>query len=139
MTASTDPTRGHLLRCGPGESVDLARHRALGGFEALRKALAMSPDAVREEVKKGMDEKVAQGGWPHQAPSGYLNDRGTRSLVPDPERSALVRYAFERYATGTVSLSQLASELTERGFTSRSGAAVGASAGIIHTASRPRK
>lgn len=86
---------------------------------------------LREEVKKGMDEKVAQGGWPHKAPSGYLNDRATRSLVPDPERSPLVRYAFERYATGAVSLSTLASELADRGFTSRSGARVGVSA--LHT------
>ena len=86
---------------------------------------------LREEVKKGMDEKVAQGGWPHQAPSGYLDDRATRSLIPDPERSPLVLYAFERYATGEVSLSQLASELAGRGFTSRSGARVGVS--TLHT------
>ncbi|MRS11496.1 MAG: recombinase family protein [Actinobacteria bacterium] len=83
---------------------------------------------LREEVKKGMDEKVAQGGWPHMAPSGYLNDRATRSLVADPVRSPLVRYAFERYATGAVSLSMLAGELKSRGFTSRSGADVGPSA-----------
>jgi len=83
---------------------------------------------LREEVKKGMDEKVAQGGWPHMAPSGYLNDRQNRSLVPDPERSALVRYAFERYATAEVSLSELAGELTSRGFTSRSGVPISPSA-----------
>ena len=83
---------------------------------------------LREEVRKGMDEKVAQGGWPHKAPSGYLNDRETRTLVPDPERSPLVRYAFERYATGEVSLAMLAAELNFRGFTTRSGTAASVSA-----------
>jgi DNA invertase Pin-like site-specific DNA recombinase len=29
----------------------------------------------RQEVIRGMQEKVGQGGWPHQAPLGYLNDR----------------------------------------------------------------
>jgi DNA invertase Pin-like site-specific DNA recombinase len=31
---------------------------------------------LREEVRKGMDEKVAQGGYPHWAPVGYRNDKG---------------------------------------------------------------
>ena len=71
---------------------------------------------LRAEVRKGMEEKVAQGGWPHKAPVGYLNDKNTRSLVVDPERAAHVVWAFERYSTGLVSLSTLASELAERGF-----------------------
>ena len=83
---------------------------------------------LREEVKKGMDEKVAQGGWPHRAPTGYLNDRLSRTLVVDPDRAPLVRYAFERYAAGDVSISSLASELRSRGFTSRTGSEVGVSA-----------
>ena len=39
---------------------------------------------LREEVKKGMDEKVAQGGWPDEAPLGYLNDRKPARIVLDP-------------------------------------------------------
>jgi site-specific DNA recombinase len=76
---------------------------------------------LREEVRKGMDEKVAQGGWPHMAPTGYLNDRKTRSLAVDPVAAPLVRFAFERYASGEVSLSMLADELSAKGFRSRSG------------------
>ena len=83
---------------------------------------------LREEVKKGMDEKVAQGGWPHLAPTGYLNDKNTRTIVPDPESAHLVRCAFERYATGSVSLSMLADELYSKGFRSRSGKRMGSSA-----------
>lgn len=76
---------------------------------------------LREEVKKGMDEKVAQGGWPHKAPTGYLNDKNTRSLVIDPDTAPLVVYAFERYAQADISLADLASELNERGMRTRFG------------------
>jgi site-specific DNA recombinase len=72
---------------------------------------------LREEVKKGLSEKVAQGGWPNGAPIGYLNDRETRTIVPDPLRAPLVRHAFERYATGVVSLRDLANELHAMGLT----------------------
>lgn len=76
---------------------------------------------LREEVRKGMDEKVAQGGWPHKAPTGYLNDKNERCLIVDPRTAPLVRHAFERYATGTVSLLDLAGELNELGYRTRSG------------------
>lgn len=83
---------------------------------------------LREEVKKGMDEKVAQGGWPHRAPTGYVNDKSTRTIVVEPESAEFVRIAFRRYATGTVSLSDLAAELHALGFRSREGKRVGSSA-----------
>jgi len=82
---------------------------------------------LREEVRKGMDEKVAQGGWPHWAPVGYRNNKETRSLVVDQDSAELIRHAFRRYATGSVSLNDLASELFGLGFRSRSGARVYAS------------
>ena len=83
---------------------------------------------LREEVKKGMDEKVAQGGWPHLAPTGYRNDKETRTIVVIPDVAPLVRYAFERYASGQVSLLTLSEELHAKGFRSRSGCRMGASA-----------
>ena len=76
---------------------------------------------LREEVKKGMDEKVAQGGWPHRAPTGYVNDRETRSIIPDPATAPMVRAAFERYAAGNISLADLARDLNGHGYRSRSG------------------
>lgn len=82
---------------------------------------------LREEVKKGMDEKVAQGGWPHKAPTGYLNDKNTRTLIIDPERAPLVRVAFERYATATISLLDLARELSGLGLKTRSGRPISSS------------
>ena len=85
---------------------------------------------LREEVRKGMDEKVAQGGWPHWAPVGYRNNKETRSLVVEPDSADGIRHAFRRYATGSVSLSDLAKELYAQGFRSRSGVRV--SPGSLH-------
>ncbi len=83
---------------------------------------------LRQEVKKGMEEKVAQGGWPHFAPLGYLNDKNTRSLVVDPVGASFVRHAFARYATGLVSLADLRDELYSMGLRSKTGNKVGVSA-----------
>jgi len=55
---------------------------------------------LREEVIKGMLEKAEQGIYPGRAPFGYLNNRGTRNIEAHPENAAIVRFAFECYATG---------------------------------------
>ena len=76
---------------------------------------------LAEEVRKGMDEKVAQGGWPHRAPTGYLNDKNTRTVVVDPLKGPLVAYAFERYGTGSVCLADLCAELASLGLITKTG------------------
>lgn len=85
---------------------------------------------LREEVVKGMDEKVAQGGWPHRAPFGYLNDAATRSLIIDQERAPLILHGFKRYASGVVSVRDLTGELYSLGLRQRSGRKVVAS--VVH-------
>jgi site-specific DNA recombinase len=76
---------------------------------------------LAEEVRKGMEEKVAQGGWGHKAPIGYLNDKNTRTVVVDSLRAPLVAWAFERYASGVVSVAQLSRELESRGLVRKNG------------------
>lgn len=44
-------------------------------------------DNLSEEVKKGMTEKAEQGHWPSVAPLGYINNRETHLIEPDPERA----------------------------------------------------
>ena len=51
-------------------------------------------DNLSEETRKGMNEKVAQGGYPHRAPAGYRNDKATRTVVVDPDKAAFVRRMF---------------------------------------------
>lgn len=87
-----------------------------------------------QEIRKGMDQKAAQGGWPVRAPFGYHNvrkdgpgRRGESVLEPD-QQGPLVAWAFERYATGSLSLDALTEALAEKGLRNRLGNPPGKSA-----------
>ncbi len=73
------------------------------------------------EVKKGMRQKVIQGGTPGRAPLGYLNERRfedgreVRTITIDPERAEHIIWAFYAYASGGWSVTRLAAELEARG------------------------
>ena len=78
------------------------------------------------EVKKGMGEKVKNGGTIGKAPLGYVNvrridDKGReeRTVELDPERAPLVKLAFEEYATGNWTVANLADHLAACGLTTR--------------------
>ena len=57
-------------------------------------------DNLREEVKKGMQEKAEEGMYPGRAPFGYKNDQATRTIIPHPERAPIVARMFEAYDSG---------------------------------------
>ncbi|MFH1653750.1 MAG: recombinase family protein [Pseudomonadota bacterium] len=61
-------------------------------------------DNLSEEVKKGLYEKAANGEYPGQAPTGYLNDKEKHIMLIDPERAPLIKKIYELYATGEYSL-----------------------------------
>ncbi len=78
------------------------------------------------EVKKGMGEKVKNGGTIGRAPLGYLNirridDKGReeRTVILDPDRAPLIKIAFEEYATGNWTIAELAEHLAACGLTTR--------------------
>ncbi len=77
------------------------------------------------EVMKGMRQKAIQGGTVGRAPLGYLsvrtvqNGRDERTVEVDVERGYRITWAFHRYATGEVSMSQLADALNQQGMTTR--------------------
>jgi site-specific DNA recombinase len=68
---------------------------------------------LREEVKKGMREKAEQGVYPARAPFGYRNDKTTRTIVVDPERTRVLKRIFELYGSGQHSLTSLRKALLE--------------------------
>jgi DNA invertase Pin-like site-specific DNA recombinase len=78
-----------------------------------------------EEARKGMRQKVLKGGWPHKPPRGYVtvrNEDGRGSRLELHRRdSALMRSAFELYATGHYSVKALAQRLANDGLTAKSG------------------
>jgi len=82
-------------------------------------------DNLSEEIRKGLDEKAAQGIYPTHAPLGYLNaqEPGTKRkiIVPDPARACHVRELFELYGTGSHSLETLAKHARRQGLTTKKG------------------
>jgi site-specific DNA recombinase len=89
---------------------------------------------LSQEIRKGLDQKAAEGGWPTVAPIGYRNVRreggGRRgeALLERDEQAPLVVWAFERYATGSWSLSALTEALAAKGLRNRRGNPPGMSA-----------
>jgi site-specific DNA recombinase len=70
------------------------------------------------EVKKGMQQLVRNGGWPHLPPRGYkvVRDAGGKGQIVLDERVApAIRIAFESYATGMRSITDVRDELAEHG------------------------
>ncbi|MEQ1933072.1 MAG: recombinase family protein [Fimbriimonadaceae bacterium] len=82
-------------------------------------------DNLSEEIRKGLNEKAAQGIYPTHAPLGYLNsvEPGTKRklIVPDPARAHLVKALFEAYASGTHSMETLTTMARSMRLTSKKG------------------
>jgi DNA invertase Pin-like site-specific DNA recombinase len=78
---------------------------------------------LSEETKKGMRQKVLQGGWPHLPPRGYRIEREgvTSRVVIDPVEGPLLAEAFELYASGWFSVKRLCGHLAKSGLRSRHG------------------
>lgn len=82
---------------------------------------------LSEETKKGMRQKVLQGGWPHRPPRGYVavrqadeKNRGSHCEV-HPRQGPLVTKAFEMFATGHVSIDTVAMRLAADGMIGATG------------------
>jgi len=105
----------HLVKEGQIMSRDSRSHeKFIHGIKALMAKNYI--DNLSEETKKGMAEKVSQGGYPHHAPVGYRNDPATRSIVVDTEKASYVRKMFEWFAQGHVSLGEIRKRCIADGF-----------------------
>jgi len=78
-------------------------------------------DNLGEEASKGMLEKARQGLYPSYPPLGYLNERESRSIVPDPDRASLILKLFKAYATGRESYEALVLLAFQMGLRTRKG------------------
>ena len=71
-------------------------------------------DNLRENVKRGLRQKIRNGVWPGWAPVGYLNNPKTRLIDIDREKSRKVKKLFELYSTGEYTLKSLANWCKEK-------------------------
>ncbi len=71
-----------------------------------------------EKCKAGILAKALKGFRPCRPPYGYENDgpRDKRTAVINEKRANFVKKAFELYATGNYTISELANELYRQGF-----------------------
>jgi site-specific DNA recombinase len=79
-------------------------------------------DNLSEEVKKGLHQRVlGQRRWAFPPPLGYRYQGVEREaeIVPDEERFALVKKAWELLASGQYSLRELAGQLNKLGLRTR--------------------
>ena len=65
-------------------------------------------DNLRENVKRGLRQKIRNGVWPGWAPVGYLNNPKTRMIDIDKDKTPRVKKLFELYSTGEHNLKSLA-------------------------------
>lgn len=76
---------------------------------------------LSENVKRGNRQKLTQGGWPCNAPFGYLNNKVDKTLYADPIHGKHIQMIYEYYSTGLYSFAKLANKLHEVGLRSKSG------------------
>jgi site-specific DNA recombinase len=72
-------------------------------------------DNLRENVKRGLRQKIRNGVWPGWAPVGYINNLKTRGIDVDHAKAPKVQKLFELYATGAYTLGSLANWAKENG------------------------
>lgn len=78
---------------------------------------------LKENTKRGLNKKIADGEWPTKAPIGYLNytiDKQNKIKV-DNIRAPLVKKAFEMYSTGLYSVEEVWRRMKQAGLTNTKG------------------
>ncbi len=71
-------------------------------------------DAISDNVKRAMEQKLRKGEWPSKAPYGYKNmttPQGTADIIVDEYGMRIVQKMFELYATGAYSMDILCQKL----------------------------
>lgn len=103
------------------EHIDMATPMGRLMLKMMASFAEFYSDNLASEVSKGRAERARQGLWNGDLPFGYRSTGDPRQPpVIVPAEAALVREAFERYASGTVSAHAIASWLNEQGARPRS-------------------
>ncbi len=73
---------------------------------------------------EGMKKRLEQGGWPHDAPIGYVKSKtsqGITSISPDPDTAPIVKEFLETFATGQYTVKQAKDLAFEMGLKGKKG------------------
>lgn len=94
-------------------------------METVLSGFAQFDNEVRTyRTTEGMKKRLEQGGWPHDAPIGYVKSRtsqGVTSIAPDPEMAPIMQQFLESFSTGQYSVKQAADLAYEMNIRSKTG------------------
>src|SRR3990167_7242921 len=65
-------------------------------------------DNLSENVKRGLRQKIRNGVYPGKAPDGYINNPKTRGIDVEPEKLKAIKKAFELFAEGNKTFTDIA-------------------------------
>ena len=78
-------------------------------------------DNLKQNVERGIRQKLRRGEWLTKAPFGYVNNVKTRNIEPDKLKSRLVVRAFKEFATGKHCYESIGQFLADHGVVTRNG------------------
>lgn len=88
-------------------------------METVLSGFAQFDNEVRtHRTTEGMKKRLEQGGWPHDAPVGYVKARtrdGITSIAPHPEMGSKLTMFLEAFSTGQYTVKQAADLAYELG------------------------
>ena len=84
-------------------------------------------DNLKQNVERGIRQKVRRGEWLTKGPRGYINNPKTRNIEPDPVLARIILKTFKEFATGKHTLPSLSHFLAEHGVVTRNGTPLGKS------------
>ncbi len=79
---------------------------------------------LSDNIKRSKEQSARNGIWMGLAPTGYMHtvdEKGNKTIVPDPGLAPFITKMFDLYATGNYSLSKLRDEITEMGVRTKKG------------------
>ena len=93
-------------------------------------------DNLRENILRGIRQKLRRGEMPTLSPLGYINEPRLRTIEPDPKTFTKVKQFLEAFATGKYSLTQIQSKMFSGGLTGKDGRSIHTST-IHHILTNP--
>ena len=78
-------------------------------------------DNLRENILRGIRQKLRRGEMPTLAPLGYINEPRLRTIEPDPKTFKKVKQCLEAFATGKYSLTLIQHKMFSLGLTNKDG------------------
>jgi site-specific DNA recombinase len=72
-------------------------------------------DGLKENVNRGIRQKIRRGEFPGKAPYGYINHHKTRTIEPDPEHFNTMKKLLERFASGDINYKEMREAMFQAG------------------------